>query len=94
MIESFKKKSHVEARSAVTLKGLMKQYQFRVFRSDALKKIDLKTKPLLLPMFPWQHGGLGGDEEKVIDRLLDVLYEVCLRYHYRPLHEQETEGWK
>ncbi len=81
MIESFKKKSHVEAReSAVTLKGLIRSnISFEVFRSDALKKIDLKTKPDIIvtdvpygSMVDW-----AGDEEKVIDRLLDVLYEVC-----------------
>ena len=81
MIESFKKKSHVEAReSAVTLKGLIRSnISFEVFRSDALKKIDLKTKPDIIVtdvpygnMVDW-----AGDEEKVIDRLLDVLYEIC-----------------
>jgi tRNA G10 N-methylase Trm11 len=83
MIESFKKKSHIEAReSAATLKGLIRSsVRFEVFRSDALKKIDLQTKPDIIvtdvpygSMVDWE-----GDEEKVIDRLLDVLYGVCHR---------------
>ena len=81
MIESFKKKSHIEARdSAATLKGLIRSnIRFEVFRSDALEKIDLKTKPDIIVtdvpygnMVDW-----AGDEDNVIDKLLDVLYEVC-----------------
>ena len=83
MIESFKKKSHIEAReSAVTLKGLIRSsIRFEVFQSDALKEIDLRTKPDIIVtdvpygnMVDW-----AGDEDNVIDKLLDVLYEVCRR---------------
>lgn len=81
MIESFKKKSHVEARkSAVTLKSLIRsEIKFELFQSDALKEIDLRTKPDIIVtdvpygnMVDW-----AGDEDNVIDKLLDVLYEVC-----------------
>lgn len=81
MIESFQKQSHIEARkSAITLKSLIRtNIEFEVFQSDALKAIKLKVKPDIIvtdvpygSMVDW-----AGDEEDVIDKLLDVLYGIC-----------------
>ncbi len=53
--------------------------EFEVFQSDALKSINLKTKPDIIVsdvpygyMVDWR-----GNEQNFIDKLLDVLYGIC-----------------
>ncbi|HHY41564.1 MAG TPA: hypothetical protein GX514_01760 [Thermoanaerobacterales bacterium] len=81
MIASFQKQSHIEARkSAVRLKNLIKtNIQFEVFYADALKEINLKEKPdIIITDVPY--GNLvdwKSDEQNVISKLLDNLYEIC-----------------
>jgi len=81
MIESFNKKSHIEARkSAVTLKSLIRtDIGFEVFQADALKAIALRAKPdIIVTDVPCGNMvGWTGDEEDVIDKLLDALYGIC-----------------
>ena len=81
MIASFQKQSHIEAKkSAVRLKNLIKtNIQFEVFYADALKEINLKEKPdIIITDVPY--GNLvdwKSDEQNVISKLLDNLYEIC-----------------
>jgi tRNA G10 N-methylase Trm11 len=81
MIESFNKKSHIEARkSASTLKSLIRtDIDYEVFQADALKEIDLNTKPdIIITDVPYGNMvGWSGDEGNVIERLLDALYGIC-----------------
>ncbi|NLY42701.1 MAG: hypothetical protein GX066_01760 [Clostridiaceae bacterium] len=81
MIESYQKQSHIEAKhSAIKLRGLIKtDIEFKVFQSDALRTINLDIKPDIIitdvpygKMVNWK-----SDEENVIDKLLDSLYEIC-----------------
>ncbi|HHW31266.1 MAG TPA: hypothetical protein GXX20_06280 [Clostridiaceae bacterium] len=81
MIESYQKQSHIDAKhSAIILRDLIKtDIEFIVFQSDALKAINLDIKPDIIitdvpygKLVNWE-----GNEENVIDKLLDALYEIC-----------------
>lgn len=81
MIASYQKQSHIEAKnSAITLRSLIrKDIEFEIFQSDALGVINLKAKPDIIItdvpygyMVDWR-----GNEENVIDKLLDSLSEIC-----------------
>ena len=81
MIASYQKQSHIEANySAITLKGLIRtNIEFEVFQCDALKTINLEIKPDIIitdvpygNMVDWK-----GNEENVIDKLLDSLFKIC-----------------
>lgn len=81
MIEDFNKESHIRAReSAIILRGMIKRpIQYEVFRADALKKIKLDEKPdIIITDLPYgQLVDWKGREESFVDKLLDVLYEIC-----------------
>jgi tRNA G10 N-methylase Trm11 len=80
MIENFQKESHIEAKnSAIRLKGLIRNdIEYAVFQADALKAINLEEAPDIIVtdvpygnMVAWT-----GDEENLIDKLLNVLYSI------------------
>ncbi len=81
MIASYQKQSHIEAKnSAIKLKSLIKtNIEFEVFQSDALKTINHDIKPdIIITDVPY--GNLvswEGNEENVIDKLLDSLCKIC-----------------
>ena len=81
MILSYQKQAHLEAKnSAIVLKSLLRtKIEFDVFYADALEEINLRIKPDIIVtdvpygyMVDWR-----GNEEKVIDKLLDVLHGIC-----------------
>jgi len=81
MIESYRKQSHMEAKqSALKLRSLiMNDIETKVFMSDALKGVQNNVRPdIIITDVPygnlvnWQ-----GNEENMIDKLLDSLYEIC-----------------
>lgn len=80
MIASYQKQSHIEAKqSAIKLKGLIKtNIDYEVFQCDALKAIDLKIRPdIIIADVPYGNiVSWEGNEENVIDKLLDALYKV------------------
>jgi len=81
MIESYQKQSHIQAReSAIKLRGLLKNdIEYKIFQCDALGHINLEIKPdIIITDVPY--GNLAvweGNQENVIDKLLDSLYEIC-----------------
>lgn len=81
MIASYRKQSHIEAKnSAVVLKGLIKNdIEYKIFQCDALKTINIESIPdIIITDVPY--GNIVkwvGNEDKVIDKLLDALFEVC-----------------
>ncbi|MBZ2174315.1 hypothetical protein K8M07_03535 [Schnuerera sp. xch1] len=81
MIASYQKQSHIEAKnSAIALKSLIKtNIEYEIFQSDVLKDLNLKTKPdIIITDVPYGHMvDWRGNEENVIDKLLDTLYRIC-----------------
>ncbi|HHU78341.1 MAG TPA: hypothetical protein GXZ29_05605 [Clostridiales bacterium] len=81
MIASYQKQSHVEAmNSAITIKELIRtNIDFKVFQSDALKTINIDIKPdIIISDVPYGNiVNWKGNEESVIGKLLDTLYEIC-----------------
>ncbi|MGI6576124.1 MAG: hypothetical protein ACOX3A_09905 [bacterium] len=81
MIASYHKQSHVEAKnSAVILKSLLKtKIETEVFQADATKYISMQVKPdIIVTDIPYGHMvAWSGNEENVIDQLLDMIYEIC-----------------
>jgi tRNA G10 N-methylase Trm11 len=81
LLASYQKQSHIEAKhSAISLKNLIRtNIEFKVFQCDALRAVSLDIKPDIIitdvpygNMVNWK-----GNEENVIDKLLDTLYEIC-----------------
>jgi len=81
MIVRYQKQSHIEAKQgAIMLKNMIRNnIEFEAFEADALKEINLTTKPDIIiidvpygDMVLWR-----GSEENAIDVLLDTLYKTC-----------------
>jgi tRNA G10 N-methylase Trm11 len=80
MIASYQKQSHMEAKkSAIKLKNLIKTHiETKIFQCDALKSINLDIKPdIIITDVPYGNiANWEGNEDNVINRLLDSLYKI------------------